>query len=314
MNYQSIVAVFVLSGSMVGAEHAVSFKHGTGRVDVEMDGEPLTTFYHGAEWDKPFLHPLRTLSGIVVTRGFPVEKIEGETTDHLWHRGLWYGYEDINEVDFWRELGEDKTGRIVSRSSPTTTTNRHSGTLSADLVLVTPKRKVLGTLREEFTFRASGNNVFIDARVTLSADHGVSLKIGDAEDGGFAVRLADEFGQDRGATLLNSDGLVGTENIWGKRARWVDYSAKQNGQTVGVAMFDHPANPKHPTYWHARGRGSCVANPFGDRAFLGDESVDGSMTIAEGSQLQLRYRVVIHAGDAREADLGRLYTDYVEGR
>ena len=357
MNYQSIVAVFVLSGSMVGAEHAVSFKHGTGRVDVEMDGEPLTTFYHGAEWDKPFLHPLRTLSGIVVTRGFPVEKIEGETTDHLWHRGLWYGYEDINEVDFWRELGEDKTGRIVSLSSPTTTTNRHSGTLSADLVLVTPKRKVLGTLREEFTFRASGNNVFIDARVTLSADHGVSLKIGDAEDGGFAVRLADEFGQDRGATLLNSDGLVGTENIWGKRARWVDYSAKQNGQTVadefgqdrgatllnsdglvgteniwgkrarwvdysakqngqtvGVAMFDHPANPKHPTYWHARGRGSCVANPFGDRAFLGDESVDGSMTIAEGSQLQLRYRVVIHAGDAREADLERLYTDYVEGR
>ena len=129
MNYQSIVAVFVLSGSMVGAEHAVSFKHGTGRVDVEMDGVPLTTFYHGAEWDKPFLHPLRTLSGIVVTRGFPVEKIEGETTDHLWHRGLWYGYEDINGVDFWRELGEDKTGRIVSRSSPTTTTNRHSGSL-----------------------------------------------------------------------------------------------------------------------------------------------------------------------------------------
>lgn len=314
MNYQSIVAVLFLSGSMVGAEHAVSFKHGIGHVEVEMDGEPLTTFYHGAEWDKPFLHPLRTLSGIVVTRGFPVEKIEGETTDHLWHRGLWYGYEDINGVDFWRELGEDKTGRIVSRSSPTTTTNRHSGTLSADLLLITPKRKVLGTLREEFTFFASGDNFFIDARVTLSADRGVSLKMGDAEDGGFALRLADWFRQDRGAMLLNSNGLVGTENIWGKRARWVDYSTTLKRQKVGVAMFDHPHNPQHPTYWHARGRGSCVANPFGARAFLGDKSQDGSMTIPPGSRLELRYRVVVHPGDAREADLERLYTDYVEGR
>ena len=314
MNYQSMVAVFALSGSMVGAEHAVSFKHGTDRVDVEMDGEPLTTFYHGAEWDKPFLHPLRTLSGIVVTRGFPVEKIEGETTDHLWHRGLWYGYEDINEVDFWRELSEDKTGRIVSRSTPTTATNRHSGTLTSQSDLVSPDRKVLGTLQEEFTFRASGTNIFIDARLTLSADRGVSLKMGDAEDGGFALRLADEFRQDRGAILLNSNGLIGTENIWGKRARWVDYSTKLKGQKVGVAMFDHPHNAQHPTYWHARGRGSCVANPFGARAFLGDKSQDGSMTILAGSRLELRYRVVIHPGDAREADLERVYADYVEGR
>ena len=79
-------------------------------------------------------------------------------------------------------------------------------------------------------------------------------------------------------------------------------------------MFDHPHNPQHPTYWHARGRGSCVANPFGARAFLGYKSQDGSMTIPPGSRLQLRYRVVVHPGDAREADLERLHTDYVEGR
>ena len=53
---------------------------------------------------------------------------------------------------------------------------------------------------------------------------------------------------------VNSGGISG-KSVWGKRAEWVDYWGKIGKQTVGVAIFDHPSNPRHPTWWHARDYG-----------------------------------------------------------
>jgi Methane oxygenase PmoA len=111
---------------------------------------------------------------------------------------------------------------------------------------------------------------------------------------------------ERGATLSNSDGLVTTEKIWGKRAKWVDYSTTLKGQKAGVAILDHVKNPKHPTYWHARGYGLCAANPFGEHDFHNDKSRDGSVTIPKDGKLEFRYRVVIHPGDAKDAKVEEL--------
>jgi hypothetical protein len=146
--------------------------------------------------------------------------------------------------------------------------------------------------------------------MTIFADKGVALKLGDTEEGTFGLRLADEFREDHGATLLNSDGLTGSAKIWGKRAKWVDYTSTIAGQKCGVAIFDHPSNPKHPTYWHARNYGLNAANPFGEHDFYKDKSRDGSMTIPAGGKLEFRYRVVIHPGDAAEAQVEKLYQHF----
>src|ERR1019366_702599 len=62
-----------------------------GKISVEIDGKPFTDFYVGPENAKPYLHPLRTADGKVVTRGFPmVTDIPGEAHDHPHHRGLWF--------------------------------------------------------------------------------------------------------------------------------------------------------------------------------------------------------------------------------
>ena len=61
-------------------------------VKVEIDGKPFTTFYlHEGDAMKPFLYPLLTADGKVITRHFPMEKVEGETTTDLDHRGMWLG-------------------------------------------------------------------------------------------------------------------------------------------------------------------------------------------------------------------------------
>src|ERR1035438_9432783 len=45
---------------------------GKEKISVEIDGKPFTDFYVGPETAKPYLHPLRTADGKVVTRGFPM--------------------------------------------------------------------------------------------------------------------------------------------------------------------------------------------------------------------------------------------------
>jgi hypothetical protein len=87
-----------------------------------------------------------------------------------------------------------------------------------------------------------------------------------------------------------------------------------DGQTVGIAIFDNPANPRSPTYWHSRAYGLFAANPFGARDFTGDKSQDGSMTVEAGKTVRFRYRVVIHPGDFRAARIAELYDQYAAGK
>jgi len=90
----------------------------------------------------------------------------------------------------------------------------------------------------------------------------------------------------------------------------VDYCGPVDGQTVGVAIFDNPANPRYPTDCHSRGCGLHAANIFGLHDFTGDKSQDGSMTIEPGNKLHFRYRVVIHTGDTASAKIAELYKEY----
>ncbi len=71
------------------------------RIQVEIDGSPFTDFLIGADAPKPYLHPLRSASGKIVTRRFPMEQVEGEVRDHPHHRGLWFSHGDVNGYDFW---------------------------------------------------------------------------------------------------------------------------------------------------------------------------------------------------------------------
>src|SRR5262252_7540105 len=67
---------------------------------ITIDGKPFTTFHSGADANKPFLAPIRSASGKIVTRGFPMENLPGESRDHLHHRGQWFSYDDVNGVKF----------------------------------------------------------------------------------------------------------------------------------------------------------------------------------------------------------------------
>ena len=106
-----IFLVLIQASLLVAGDKPVTFVRHGDQIDVSIGGKPFTTYYVGAEAPKPYLYPLRSAEGIIVTRGFPmVTSIPGESRDHPHHRSLFFAHGDINGVDFWGEAKfEEKT-------------------------------------------------------------------------------------------------------------------------------------------------------------------------------------------------------------
>jgi hypothetical protein len=197
-------------------------------------------------------------------------------------------------------------GRIVVRDAKWKDGDR-SGTLTATMEWRDPKGKVLLVEQRDMVFYSDPKLRTIDFNITLTAPEEVTF--GDTKEGAFAIRLADNFTEKRGLKMVDADGRSGMAKIWGKRSNWVDYSAEVDGEKLGVAMFDHPQNPHHPTYWHARDYGLFALNPFGQNAF--DPKAEERHTkLSPGQKLAFRWRVVIHPGDAQDAHIADLYQEY----
>lgn len=297
---------------IVPAFAAVDVKQGQDRIDVTIDGQPFTTFYFGENTMKPYLSPLRTATGAVVTRLGPMEKVAGESTDHPHHQGLWFTHGDVNGLDFWANVKPGpKFGRVVVDKITTAKSGAKSGEIAFEARWVGPDEKPVLRENRRMIFSGDAQNRIIDLDITLTAVD-KPVKFGDTKEGTMAIRLSDKLTENRGGsgTMRNAEGAQKMNAVWGKPSVWVDYSGTLDGQPVGVAMFDHSKNPKHPTTWHSRDYGLFAANPFGDHDFYNDKSKDGSLTVQPGKSLRFRYRVVIHPGDTSAAKIADLYKDW----
>ncbi|HVV01114.1 MAG TPA: DUF6807 family protein, partial [Verrucomicrobiae bacterium] len=101
---------------------------------------------------------------------------------------------------------------------------------------------------------------------------------------------------------------------WGKRADWCDYYGPVENQIVGIAVFDNPANPRHPTWWHVRDYGLLAANPFGIHFFEKKPPGAGELNVPAGKSITFKYRVYLHKGDTESANVAEKYREYAEGR
>jgi hypothetical protein len=293
----------------------VKITPGPDKISVEIDGKPFTALIMPVEGNKPYVYPLSTASGIVVTRHYPMETVEGETHDHPHHRGMFFAHGDINGYNFWATEPSVKTPNKASmrlKKVVETKSGKKSGTITAIFDGLSPDGKPIMTETRTLTFYSDPDLRTIDFDIVI--DPLEKLTFGDTKEGTFGIRLATSMTEDRTGRMRNAEGQEGEKNVWGKRSPWVDYAGQVNGKLVGVAIMDHPSNPRHPTYWHARAYGLFAANPFGVKDFTGDKTQDGSMTIEPGHPLRFRYRVVIHEGDAERAGIASLYGKYAASK
>ncbi len=241
----------------------------------------LWRYVYGSK-PKPYFHPICTPSGHCLTLFEP--------HDHVWHRGLWYAIKFINGENFWEEhepFGIQRTALPPS-------------------VVHTPDERIV--IRSEIDWvRGDGESVVFREQRTISHvpldDEAYALDFQTALRaqadlvldrtpyttwggyGGLILRGTRNWQETR---LLFPDGST-SDRPTGIPATWCDLSGKLDGgleQTGGLAIFDHPNNPRHPTPWY----GVTGPSHYFNAAFLFHEP----MSIPGGEILTFRYRVLLH--------------------
>ena len=289
------------------------------RIDIYIGTSVFTRFIYPDTLEKPVLFPIYDADGTLITRGFPMNPRPGEPTDHPHHLGLWFTYENVNDLDFWNNsyaipaekkhlYGWIKTDRILE------ITNGPTGVLRYHANWVNQQKEILMEETTRFEFSGNSQERVIDRITELKADRDIFFT--DAKDGMLGLRLAHElqipamqtqqFTDNKGnitlvkkdsvanGNYLTSEGKQG-DSAWSTRARWCKVFGKIGNDSVSITIFDHKDNPNYPTFWHARGYGLFAANPLGEKIFTNGKS-SLNLRLKKGNRILFRYRILIQNG------------------
>jgi len=230
-------------------------------LELRLDGQLVGLYHHGPDLARPYLAPLLDDAGRPVT-------CDPGPADHPHHRGVWIGHRDVGGVDHWTEFAGH--GQIAHRSFDEVGT-----TVRERLEWLDPQGRP--TLAERRTLELRPGPV-LDLTVHLTATDAVTL--GANKDASLAaVRVVPSM-----TRIENADGARGEDACWGRRAAWCAMS----GPTGGIAVHDHPDNPRHPTPWHVRAYGLLAPNPF----------LHEPLHLEAGGDVTFRYRLVVRAFEA----------------
>jgi len=296
-----------------GGAKGVQITELTDHVRVEINGR-LFTEYFFKDVPRPYFYPLIGPGEAPMTRNWPMKNTPDEEHDHPHHRSLWFTHGSVNGQDFWSE--EKAFGKIVHDAFIEIRSGAEFGTIKSRDKWVAADGTTVCT--DERTMRIytpkDDQQRMFDFEIILRASHG-DLTFGDTKEGTMAVRLAETMrlqGKVGHGHIVNSEGVRDLPT-WGKKAAWCDYYGPVEEKIVGIAIFDHPQNPRHPTWWHVREYGLFAANPFGKHDFekLPDKTA-GNLTVPAGKSITLRYRFYLHQGDTQQAAVAEKYRQYLD--
>jgi hypothetical protein len=308
----SLASLFIVCSSYSLAEQpgAVVLKEESNHISVSIDGKPFTDYWFGKREDRPyarpFFYPVLAADGAAVTDDHYGQK------EHPHHDSLWVGHGDVNGANHWALEG-DKTPRQQHLKFERVEGDMFVEDLEWEGTHHEPMLRERRTIRFEALGAGSRG---IDFTLEFTPISG-PVTFGDTKEAGLiAIRVAKSISDHPTITTsagVHGEGMKAEKESWGKAADWCDLSGEVNGKEYGTAVFDSPANPRHPTRWHVRAYGLLAANPFGLSAF--DKATPkhaGDFVMTPGKPVTFRYRVIVHQGDAKAANLDEKYKQFSE--
>lgn len=221
--------------------------------------------------------------------------------DHPHHKGVWLSVDEVNGIEFWAEKGMIRNAGLEASEQP-------DG--SAQLKLT---NHWIGEDNEPLVLEHTTVTVHPDRLVAYDIEFeaaGKAVTFGDTKEGLFAIRLPNSMREFIShAPVVNSDGVIGTAELWGKPAPWIDYTGPVAGTTYGVTLMDDPANFR-PSRYHVRDYGLFAINPFGESAYTNGTEEAKPVTLQPGEKLKLRYGLYVHTGGTEEASVAAAYKEF----
>lgn len=272
------------------------------QASFELDGRELARYWFAPRQRRPFVYPIVGPSGRPLTRmGHPRDPI-----GHSHHNSFWVAHHDVNGDSFWEDRGP---ARIAPRRILRYDDADDAAALLAENAWIGRDDRVHLIERRGLTLRPlpDGESLLIlDLQLEAA---GAPATLGKTPFGLVGVRMAKTIGvKDGGGTIRNSEGNVdeqGPNGVFWKHARWVDYSGPiAPGVAEGLTLFDHPANPNHPSVFHVRVDG-----------WMGSSlTFDAPRTIEPGRPLRLRYALYAHKGVPKAGTIDAVWDEFARAK
>ncbi|MGD2093386.1 MAG: PmoA family protein [Phycisphaerales bacterium] len=263
------------------------------RIIVTIDGKPFTCYKFEASQKYPYFWPV---NGPVSGKSITTE------TSQPWphHHSLFFGCDRVNGGNYWQESNEH--GQIVSQGPKLIKSSGSQIIFSDTCLWQKPGKKPIIFDRRHITITAPNKNIrFIDFEISLKPL--TDIRILKTNHALFSARVVPELSVQSGGTLINAEGKTGEKDTWGVESPWCDYSGIREGIKEGIAILQHPKNLWFPCRWFTRDYGFFSPTPMN---WLEGDHLD----LPKGQTLTLRYRVVVHTGDAKTAEIQKIFSEY----
>ena len=260
------------------------------------------------ESPKPYVHPIRTLGGRLVTVFRP--------WDHVWHKGISLALPVVGADNFWGgpSYRHDAGGYVDLPNNGSQEHERMTEVSRRDGVVVI--RHELVWRRQPHTPGAVGESAFTETRVLTASPMPDAVSDPDAWMLGWRTRLTNVSGEPiamgspttegrenagygglfwrgprsfSGGDVIGSDGASG-EQVRGTRGVWAGFSGRHDGENGAstVVLVDRTTPQGFDTKWFARSEPFACLNPapFFDRVRV----------VEPGETIALRHAAVIADG------------------
>lgn len=270
-------------------------------------------FNFNKKYDKPYFYPLKTVNS-------EQELVSLRPSDHPWHRGLWFSWKLINNINYWEE--DVKTRLSEGRSKIDTVSFKLNADFSAIITIKLSyapgdKPAILNEDRLIYVSTPNKNgNYYIDWHSDFKAqnhqlifDRTLPQKFGGPSYGGYAglsVRAAQTI---TNCKYIDSKGWRNTKDIigYGEKAEWMDLSGITDSLKHlwgGIAIFNHPSNINSPSPWYVF---NIKRFFFFNSALLFEKPI----TLEPFKHIILSYRVLIHEDTLSKVTLSKKYKRFL---
>lgn len=264
------------------------------RIDVTIGNQFFTSYRFEANEKYPYFYPING----PLTGGSVTSMRNGE---YPHHSSLFFGCDRVNGGNYWQEGLE--RGRIISIGARVLEAKGERVVIEDECIWKRPDAEAPIKDRRKITISSPGKDLYqIDFDIEMEMLTEVTIL--KTNHSLFSARIDPDLSVRQGGVMVNSEGKETEKGTFGVASPWIDCYGERKTGTEGIAIMQHPSNKWYPSPWFTRDYGFISPTPM---YWPAD---DKSTELKKGERINLRYRVIVHGGDTREANIAALFEQY----
>jgi Family of unknown function (DUF6807) len=295
-NILAVLAGVLVSFSATGT-NITAVRVGS-KINVTIDGKFFTSYIFSEDEKYPFFYPVNgPLSGGSVT--------SMRNAEYPHHSSLFFGCDLVNGGNYWQE--DLERGRIISVNAQIAKQGGDTAIITDECIWIrTGALSPIRDIRKIIITSPTASITQIDVEIIMETL--MDVHILKTNHSLFSARLAADLSVKNGGTMINAEGIKSEKGTFGKNSPWIDYYGRRGEIVEGLAIMQHPSNPWYPSPWFTRDYGFISPTPM----YWPENGLE--TFLKKGTQLILKYRVLVHGGTTTEADIAGQFERYKSGK